>query len=67
MQASLPRLSTLSGRDAGAGPPAEASEPSAALSFSEALGTPLLLKLEMHKRTEPVVVIDQVNQKPTDN
>jgi uncharacterized protein (TIGR03435 family) len=67
VQASLPRLPPLNGRDAAAGPTAEAPEPSGLLSFREALNKELGLKLETHKRPEPVLVIDQINEKPTDN
>jgi uncharacterized protein (TIGR03435 family) len=46
---------------------AEASLPSGALSLFDALTKQLGLKLEMQKRPTPVLVIDHVNQKPTDN
>jgi uncharacterized protein (TIGR03435 family) len=44
-----------------------ASDPSGALSLLDALQRQLGLKLEMQKRPFPVVVIDHVEQKPTDN
>jgi uncharacterized protein (TIGR03435 family) len=49
-------------------PPADgqASEPTGALSFAEALGK-LGLKLEVHKRPEPVLVVDRIEEKPTEN
>jgi uncharacterized protein (TIGR03435 family) len=50
-----------------AGPVPEASLPSGALSLFDALTKQLGLKLEMQKRPTPVLVIDHVNQKPTDN
>jgi len=52
----------------GAGSPVpEASLPSGALSLFDAMTKQLGLKLEMQKRPTPVLVIDHVNQKPTDN
>ena len=45
----------------------EASDPSGGLTFVEALEKQLGLKLELHKRPEPVLVIDHVEEKPTDN
>ena len=45
----------------------QASLPSAGLSLFDALIKQLGLKLEMQKRPTPVLVIDHVNQKPTDN
>ena len=67
VQAPLPRLPPLNGRDAAAGPTTEAPEPSGLLWFREALNKQLGLKLETHKRPEPVLVIDQINEKPTEN
>jgi uncharacterized protein (TIGR03435 family) len=51
-----------------AAPPADgqASEPTGSLSFTEALGK-LGLKLEAHKRPEPVLVVDHIEEKPTEN
>jgi uncharacterized protein (TIGR03435 family) len=45
----------------------EASEPSGSLSFIEAIEKQLGLKLEMHKRPEPVLVIDHIEETPTEN
>jgi len=58
-----------SGEEGGtAGSPVpEASLPSGALSLFDAMTKQLGLKLEMQKRPTPVLVIDHVNQKPTDN
>ncbi len=44
-----------------------ASDPSGAISIFDAVEKQLGLKLEMHKRTLPVVVIDHIEQQPTDN
>ena len=44
-----------------------ASDPSGALSLPDALNKQLGLKLELRKRPVPVIVIDHVEQKPTDN
>jgi uncharacterized protein (TIGR03435 family) len=57
------------GGDAGpAGPDApSASDPSGGLTLFEAIDKQLGLKLEMQKRPMPVVVIDHLEQKPTDN
>ena len=52
---------------AAAGTVPEASLPSGALSLFDALTKQLGLKLEMQKRPTPVLVIDHVDQKPTDN
>jgi uncharacterized protein (TIGR03435 family) len=57
------------GGDAGAaegGMPA-ATEPTGVLSIFEAMEKQLGLKLEMHKRPMPVIVIDHLEQKPTEN
>ena len=56
----------FAGRGAAAAP-GEASEPSGSLSFIDAIEKQLGLKLEMHKRPEPVLVIDHIEEKPTDN
>jgi uncharacterized protein (TIGR03435 family) len=37
------------------------------MTFEEALDKELGLKLEVQKRVIPVLVIDHVNRKPTDN
>jgi len=52
---------------AGGGATPEASEPVAALSLFDALTRQLGLKLEMQKRSLPVLVIDHIEEKPTDN
>jgi len=57
------------GGDAGLGDGAtpSASEPTGALTLFEAVEKQLGLKLEMHKRPTPVIVIDHIEQKPTEN
>ena len=59
------------GRGGDAGPPAggapTAPDPTGGLSLFDAVNRQLGLKLEMHKRTMPVLVIDHVDEKPTDN
>jgi uncharacterized protein (TIGR03435 family) len=52
---------------ASAGPVPEASLPSGAISLFDAITKQLGLKLEMQKRPTPVLIIDHINQKPTDN
>ncbi len=47
--------------------PAQASDPNGALSLLDALPKQLGLKLELTKRPVEVLVIDHVEQKPTDN
>jgi len=57
-------------RDGAASPGAEApeaSDPSTALSLFDALNRQLGLKLEMQKRPAPVLVIEKVERKPTEN
>jgi uncharacterized protein (TIGR03435 family) len=49
----------------GAGP--DASDPTGALSLEDAMNRQLGLKLEMRKRPMPVLVIDHIEEKPTDN
>jgi len=54
----------------GGGPSAGAgglSDPNGELSLFSAMDKQLGLKLEMHKRLEPVFVIDHIEEKPTDN
>ena len=51
----------------GPGQPGGAADPSAAVSLSEAVSKQLGLKLELEKRPAPVLVIDHVEQKPTEN
>lgn len=67
-----PKLAGGGGK--GGGPPAPSgggagvlSDPSGAVSLFDALDKQLGLKLEMHKRPEPVLVIDYIEEKPTDN
>jgi len=55
------------GGDAPAGEMATAPEPTGALTLFEAVEKQLGLKLELRKRTLPVVVIDHLEQKPTEN
>jgi uncharacterized protein (TIGR03435 family) len=58
------------GGDAGqqpAGGIATASDPNGALSFVDAVSKQLGLKLETRKRMLPVLVIDHMEEKPTDN
>jgi uncharacterized protein (TIGR03435 family) len=43
------------------------SDPNGAISLFNAIDKQLGLKLEMHKRLEPVFVIDHIEEKPTDN
>lgn len=66
VQASLPRLPARA-QEPGAPAAAEASEPSGLISIREALEKQLGLKLETRKHPERVLVIDQINEKPTDN
>jgi uncharacterized protein (TIGR03435 family) len=49
----------------GAGP--DAADPNGALSLEDAINKQLGLKLEMRKRPVPVLVIDHIEEKPTDN
>jgi uncharacterized protein (TIGR03435 family) len=44
-----------------------ASEPTGAYNLFEAVEKQLGLKLEMHKRPMPIIVIDHLEQKPTEN
>lgn len=55
------------GGDAAAAPSGEASEPTGGLTLPEAIEKQLGLKLVLQKRTVPVLVVDHVEQKPTDN
>lgn len=55
------------GPSAAPGGATEASDPSGGISLFDALSKQLGLKLETQKRPMPVVVIDRVEQKPTDN
>ena len=47
--------------------PGAAADPNGALSLPEAISRQLGLKLELEKRSIPVLVIDHVEQKPTEN
>jgi uncharacterized protein (TIGR03435 family) len=49
------------------GPEGEAADPSGAATLFEAIEKQLGLKLEPRKRNMPVTVIDNLNEKPTDN
>jgi uncharacterized protein (TIGR03435 family) len=55
----------------GAGPqgdgPGATSDPNGAVTLFEAINKQLGLKLEMQKRPYPVLVIDHIEEKPTDN
>jgi uncharacterized protein (TIGR03435 family) len=62
--ANLPRLFPQA---ANGGNPGGVSDPDGALSFREAVEKQLGLKFETHKRPEPVLVIDHINDKPTEN
>jgi uncharacterized protein (TIGR03435 family) len=55
------------GGDAPVAPSAEASEPTGGLTLPEAIEKQLGLKLVLQKRTVPVLVIDRVEQRPTEN
>jgi uncharacterized protein (TIGR03435 family) len=44
-----------------------ASDPSGGLSLADAINKQLGLKLDMRKRVMPVLVIDHLEEKPTDN
>lgn len=55
------------GGDAGPGGPAAASDPSGGYTVFESLEKELGLKLEAKKKMAPVIVIDKLNQKPTEN
>jgi uncharacterized protein (TIGR03435 family) len=57
----------VGGGEGKAAPVAEASDPSGSLTIFEAVEKQLGLKLEMQKRPEQVVVIDHVEEKPTEN
>ncbi len=48
-------------------PAAEQSEPTGPATIADAMEKQIGLKLEMHKRPEPVLVIDHMDEKPTDN
>lgn len=48
-------------------PTTEAAAPTGSISFFDAVEKQLGLKLELRKRPEPVLVIDHIEQKPTEN
>jgi uncharacterized protein (TIGR03435 family) len=52
---------------AGAGDVPSAADPAGRYTFAEAVEKQLGLKLEKQKRPMPVIVIDHIEQKPTDN
>jgi uncharacterized protein (TIGR03435 family) len=51
----------------GPGQPGAGADPNGALSLPEAISRQLGLKLELEKRPAPVLVIDHMEQKPTEN
>ena len=55
------------GGDADPAPGADFSDPNGALSLSDAVNRQLGLKLDMRKRPMPVLVIDSMQEKPSDN
>jgi uncharacterized protein (TIGR03435 family) len=55
------------GRGGDGGAPGAAADPSGGVSLPDALNKQLGLKLEMQKRPMPVLVIDHVEEKPTEN
>jgi uncharacterized protein (TIGR03435 family) len=62
----------IAGRGGEAGPapagaPAAASDPGGGLSLFDAVEKQLGVKLEMHKRPMPVLVIDHIDERPSDN
>jgi uncharacterized protein (TIGR03435 family) len=57
----------LQGPGQGPAPPGGASDPNGALSLPDAVSKQLGLKLELEKRPAPVLVIDHVEQRPTEN
>jgi uncharacterized protein (TIGR03435 family) len=60
-----PRLAASAAANSGG--QAMAPDPAGTMTFEEALDKELGLKLEVRKRVIPVLVIDHVNRKPTDN
>jgi uncharacterized protein (TIGR03435 family) len=62
----IARLSGVRINGTAAASEGEASEPNGSISFAESLGK-IGLKLETHKRPEPVLVIDHIAEKPTEN
>ena len=66
---SFSRSHQLAGGDAGqlTGGARTASDPSGGISLFDAVNKQLGLKLEMRKRMLPVLVVDHMEDKPTDN
>jgi len=64
-----PNLLAAAGSQGGAraGPAAPSGDPVGGVSLFDALQKQLGLKLELHKRPEPVFVIDHIEEKPDDN
>jgi uncharacterized protein (TIGR03435 family) len=56
-----------SGGSAGAGAGPSASDPNGAISLFDAIKSELGIKLEKGKRDEPVLVIDHIEEQPTEN
>jgi uncharacterized protein (TIGR03435 family) len=68
MNFGMPMMMTRGGGEAlAAGAPSAVPDPSGGLTIFEAVEKQLGLKLEKQKRTVPVIVIDHLEQKPTDN
>ena len=63
LQNSVPGPGQAPGQPGAGGAP----DPNGALSLSDAVARQLGLKLDLEKRSAPVLVIDHVEQKPTDN
>jgi uncharacterized protein (TIGR03435 family) len=66
MNFGMPMMARGGDAPAGAGPAAP-PDPSGGMSIFEAVEKELGLKLEKQKRTMPVIVIDHLEQKPTEN
>ncbi len=60
----LAQIATRLGRATQVG---DAADPSGTVTFENALEKQLGLRLETHKRPEPVLVIDHMEEKPTEN
>jgi uncharacterized protein (TIGR03435 family) len=60
-------VANQTGQAGGAGGPAAASDPGGGLSLPDAVSKQLGVRLEMQKRPVPVVVIDHIDEKPSDN
>jgi uncharacterized protein (TIGR03435 family) len=60
-------FSSAGQNSSGGAAPAAASDPTGALTLFEAVNRQLGLKLEKQKRPVPVLVIDHINEKPTEN